>query len=202
MTTEIDLNTLLEVPIGETLEDSRVKQILASAPFLPIPQALNLRTISAPSLQPNLVFRSGSLSHLPQSSLIQLSENYNITTIFDLRNRKEREKYPSPEIPGIETIWIPSSADIPVPVGVEAAQGNPKQVLQGISPANFAENNGVDGYLKMYGNVLDTHKPIFEAVFEKLKEPQGGLLFHCTGSSSFVPPKILLLCLIGFELES
>jgi hypothetical protein len=183
MTTTIDLAALLQVPIRKPLEKSQVKQILASAPFIPIPHALNLRTISAPALQPNLVFRSGSLSHLPQSSLIQLNEKYNITTIVDLRSRKERESYPSPDIQGIETLWIPTSGD--GPVGIGAAQANARQVLQGLSPADFAANDGVDGFVKTYGKMLDTHKDAFRVVFERLKEPQGGgVLFHCTGSSS------------------
>jgi hypothetical protein len=180
MATEIDTAAIVQVPMGTILEESQVQQILASAPFLPTPQALNLRTISSPSLKPNIVFRSGSLWHLPQSSLAQFSEKYNITTIFDLRNRKEREEYPSPHIQGIKIIWIPSSAD--GPVGIGAAHSNPKRVLQGIILAAFAENGGVDGYLKMYENILNTHKPAFKAVFEQLKEPQGGVLFHCTGS--------------------
>lgn len=182
MTTTIDLAALLQVPIRKPLEKSQVKQILASTPFIPIPHALNLRTISAPALQPNLVFRSGSLSHLPPSSLIQLNEKYNITTIVDLRSRKERESYPSPDIQGIETLWIPTSGD--GPVGSGAAQANAKQVLHGLSPADFAANDGVDGFVKTYGNMLDTHKDAFKLVFERLKEPQGGVLFHCTGSSS------------------
>lgn len=45
------------------------------------------------------------------------------------------------------------------------------------------ENEGVDGYVKMYGNVLDTHKDAFKAVFERLRDREGGALFHCTGSS-------------------
>jgi protein tyrosine/serine phosphatase len=180
MATDIDLPALLEVPLQNPLDESQVKRILSSAPFLPIPQALNMRSISAPSLQPGIVYRSGTLSHMPASSLTQLKDIYNIATVFDLRSKQEREKYPSPEIQGVETIWIPSSAD--VALGIGAVEGNPKQVLQGLSPANFATNNGVDGYIKMFGNILITQKDAFKAVFEKLKEPQGGLLFHCTGS--------------------
>jgi protein tyrosine/serine phosphatase len=187
MTNNIDITALLKVPIRDPIEESQVKQVLSSAPFLPIPLALNLRSISAPSLQPNLVYRSGTLSYLPASSITQLKDNYNITTIFDLRSKQEREKYPSPEILGIETIWIPARAG--GPLGIGAAEGNPKQVLSGISPADFATNGGIDGYVKMYENVLDTQQDAFKAVFEKLKEPQGGLLFHCTGSSSVSFPR-------------
>ena len=74
---------------------------------------------------------------------------------------------------------MPSTADAPLGVGVK--EGSPKQVLQGINFANFATNEGVDGYVKMYGNILDTHREAYRVVFEKLKEGDGGVLFHCTG---------------------
>jgi hypothetical protein len=150
MATEIDIASIVQVPMETILEESQVQQILASAPFLPIPQALNLRTLLSPSLKPNIVFRSGFLWHLPQSSLIQPREKYKITTIFDLRNRKEREEHPSPQIQGIKTVWIPCSAD--GTEGIGAAHSNPKQVLHGINTATFVENGGVDGYLQMYEN--------------------------------------------------
>lgn len=113
-----------------------------------------------------------------------IQQKYNITTIFDLRDRKEREDHPSPQIPGIKTIWIACSTDSTV--GIGAVHSNPKQVLQGINPATFVENGGVDRYLKLYEKILNAHKSAFKAVREKLKELQGGVLFHCTGLSSFL----------------
>lgn len=161
---------------------------LKSHPFIPIPGALNLRTISSPSLLPNLVLRSGCLSHLSPATLAPLKETYNITTIFDLRSAKEREKSPSPEVPGVETVWIPNTLDVDarfLGAGGEVVEG--QKTIQSaassrVNPSDFVANGGKDGYLKMYGEVLHTHKDAYKAVFEELRDGQGGVLFHCTGS--------------------
>jgi hypothetical protein len=142
-------------------------------PFISLPQALNLRTISRPPfLQPNLIFRSGTLSHLPLSSLLILKTKYNITTIFDLRTQAERLKYPSPSIEGVEILWIP---------GVNDAGGPPKREIL----REFKEKGVVKVVVPMYRKMLKTHKDVFRGVFGWLREGGlggGGLLFHCSGS--------------------
>jgi hypothetical protein len=193
MASNIDLPTVLEIPMSTTLEESQVTQIITSPPFLPIPHVLNLRSLSAPSLRPNLIFRSGSLDHLPASSLTPLHSTYNITTIIDLRSAKERAEYPSPSIPGVETLWIPSSAD--AAVGIGAANVAPKTVLKGIDFGSFVGNGGVDGYVRMYGGILETHKEAYKTVFERLRDEDGGLLFHCTG----LLPFLLLAAIFGLS---
>jgi hypothetical protein len=57
-----------------------------------------------------------------------------------------------------------------------------KRVLMNIKPADFVEKNGEVAFVKMYGNVLESHNEAFRAVFERLKDVQaeGGILFHCT----------------------
>ena len=73
-----DISILLETNIREHLPEDAVRQILASHPFIPIPNILNLRTIShSPHLPPNIVFRSGALSLLPPSDLAPLKDTYN-----------------------------------------------------------------------------------------------------------------------------
>ena len=54
-------------------------------------------------------------------------------------------------------------------------------------PDDFVANEGVDGFVKMYGITLETHREVYKAVLERLKEVEttGGVLFHCSGSSSF-----------------
>jgi Tyrosine phosphatase family len=190
MAAAIDLAALLDVPILDPLEESQVAQIFATDPFLPIPQALNLRRISSPTLRPDIVYRSGALTQIPPSALTKLRSEYNITTIFDLRHRREREQHPSPEIQGIETIWIPSSGD--GPVGIGGVQTSPKQVLEDLNPVNFVTNDGVDGYVRLYANLLGAHKDPYRAVFEKLEEPQGGVLFHCSGALCILFSQIAL----------
>jgi hypothetical protein len=158
-----DLNGLIQTPIGTPLPSNILSEILTNPPFISLPQALNLRTISYPPfLQPNLIFRSGTLSHLPSSSLLTLKNTYNITTIFD----------PPPRIEGVEIIWIPS---------VNGAGGAPKREIL----REFAREGVVKVVVPMYRKMLETHREVFKGVFEWLREGGlggGGLLFHCTGS--------------------
>jgi protein tyrosine/serine phosphatase len=49
-----------------------------------------------------------------------------------------------------------------------------------VKPAGFVANGGADGYVAMYGNVLKTHRDTYKAVFERLRDGEGGVLFHCT----------------------
>jgi hypothetical protein len=92
----------------------------------------------------------------------------------------------------VETIWIPTIRDLDSTdsaVGF-VVDGKPIRKLPSIKlPDDFAANKGVDGYVKMYGIVLETHREVYKAIFERLKsvETFGGVLFHCSGSSSFFP---------------
>ncbi len=58
----------------------------------------------------------------------------------------------------------------------------------------FAENEGETGFVKRYDNVLKTHQNAFRAVFERLGQEgrEGGVLFHCTGSFTLLPPSMYL----------
>lgn len=182
MATKLDIAALLETNIRDPLPEDAVKEILASHPFIPIPNVLNLRTIShPPDLPPNLIFRSGAFSHLDAKALAPLAETYNIKTIFDLRNAAERRESPSPDIPGIKTVWIPSGADV---LAGNAPSGEVQWKTERfvLSPADFATNEGKDGFVKTYSAGLDMHREPYKAVFETLRDSDGGVLFHCVGS--------------------
>ena len=192
--TDLNLKALTKTSIFESLPTETVSQILKTEPFLPISGALNLRTISSPpQLAPHKIFRSGSLSHLPISALAALKTTYGITTIFDLRSRGEREKYPSPVmIEGLDTIWVPDMEDVKIhKEGV--VEPVVRKVLSGIKPSEFLSNGGMDGHIKMYENFLQTHRDAYKKVFERLKDGDGGVLFHCSGR---------LPCVFLFTLSS
>jgi hypothetical protein len=191
MAIQLDLPALLETPVRDPLPEEAVKAILATHPFIPVPNALNLRTIShPPNLAPNLIFRSGALSHLPAASWAQLKDTYNITTIFDLRSADERQHSPSPDIPGIETIWIPSGVDDDIRT---SGPGNVHWKIEqfNVPRTDFVENQGKDAYVKLYNIVLETHRRPYKAVFERLRDSEGGVLFHCTGASHLSWPCLL-----------
>lgn len=91
-------------------------------------------------------------------------------TIFDLRSFSEREKDPSPDIEGVETVWVPSKAD------------GSEELLKNLKPRDFVENDGVDGILNMYRDILHTYKNAFRRVLVYMRDfANGGILFHCTG---------------------
>lgn len=140
-----DISILLETNIREHLPEDAVRQILASHPFIPIPNVLNLRTNShSPHLPPNIIFRSVALSHPPPSDLAPLKDTYNITTIFDLRTAAKRTISPSPDIPGIKTIWIQNGVD-DLANASSSGEVHGKVERFGISPADFVANEGKDG---------------------------------------------------------
>jgi hypothetical protein len=147
-----DLNVPIQTPIGTPLPSNILSKILSQTPFISLPSALNIRTISyPPNLQPNFIFRSGTLSHLPPSSLLALKNKYNIATIFDLRTNSERIRYPAPSIEGVEILWIPSVND---------AGGPPRREIL----RRFEEEGAVKVVVPMYMKMLETHKDVFRGV--------------------------------------
>lgn len=91
------------------------------------------------------------------------------------------------QIDGVETVWIPSGADFGSQIEGKNEPG-PEQDQYGkpahrdhVKPVEFATNDGVDGYIKLYSNFLVTHKAAYKAVFERLRDGKGAVLFHCTG---------------------
>jgi protein tyrosine/serine phosphatase len=198
-----ELSALLASPIREPLPPSTVEQYLSLPPFIPVPHALNLRTISSPSLlAPNVVFRSGALGHLPVSILNTLRTTYNITAVYDLRSKGERERDASPDIEGIETIWIPSTSDFgsggAPPSGTDTVQKS-KRVMSETKIAEFVEKNGEVAYVRMYGNILDLYRDAYRAILLRLAEPRAGsILFHCTaGKDRTGVLAALILAVVG-----
>jgi protein tyrosine/serine phosphatase len=182
-----NLSELLKTPINDPIPSDQVKLVLSSAPFIPVPSALNTRAISSASFKANHIYRSGKLSHLPASSLAILKSQYNITTIYDLRSHAERTKTPSSVFEGIETIWVrPAlSGSTWTEVSDEGVGEVKKREDRVFKAEEFITNEGVDGVIKLYGNILESHKEPFKAVFNRLKAgTEGAVLFHCTGELS------------------
>ncbi|KAF2100292.1 hypothetical protein NA57DRAFT_54384 [Rhizodiscina lignyota] len=161
------LAQLAATDIHAALPPEDAEKALSSPPFIPIPSALNLRDLglAAPAtIKPGLIFRSGALTTWPASSRALLFSQYGIKTIFDLRHERERTRMPSPEIAGIETVWLPPTT-APSPLTLE----------------KFAANGGVDGFADMYEEVATIYAPAFARVFAHIvARPREPLLFHCT----------------------
>lgn len=190
MTTEAvpDLASLLSQSVVHPLPPSQVELYLSRAPFVPLQGIVNFRTLTSPTIPPNLIYRFGALSLAPALTLAQLLTTYNIRTIYDLRSAAEREEAPSPVIRGVETVWIPNTADGTVYLKDENGEQRKKDVPEDVPKELFAEGDGVKAWIRKYGDILDMHGHIYKAVFERLRDgDQGAILFHCTG---------LLFCLL------
>jgi hypothetical protein len=168
------LLTIAQTSINEAIPDEILKPALTTPPFIPIPGALNLRDlglIPSPKIKKSLIYRSGALHHLPKNSIPLLRSTLNLNTVFDFRTAREREKYPEPEIEGVNQVWT-------------TATDTEKRAV----PAEFKGDGGMAGYNKMYGDGLRIYAAAYKQVLEFLRdEKDKPILFHCSGT---IPPPI------------
>ena len=175
---EFNLQKLLATDIRIQLPDDIVTNIISKPPFVVIPGVINIRDISShtsntsPStVRPGFIYRSGVLADISIEGRATMLRRLGVTTIFDLRHPGERMKSPSPIIDGVETVWVPYT-QTPAPV----------------DPRDFAHGDqGVSGFVKMYLNIMEVFSPIYQKVFEHIRDaPQRPFLFHCSGKFRYV----------------
>ncbi|KAF2004957.1 hypothetical protein P154DRAFT_23228 [Amniculicola lignicola CBS 123094] len=155
------LSALAATDMSTPLDPSTLSSILSAPPFIPLPGALNLRDLGLYPTSPipsSLLFRSGALSS-PSPSSPFLS----ITLILDLRSSREVLHSPTPAIPGITNLHIPSSR-VPTPIDM----------------GQFVEDGGRTAYVKMYEEVLEIYGESFRKGLEWVRDRKGPVLFHCT----------------------
>lgn len=159
------LNTDIRTPIPDAI----VSKIISLPPFVNVPGVSNIRDLSNDNkLRRGYVYRSGNVADILDAGKNVLVNGLKITTIFDLRNQGERERVPSPEIEGIETIWMP--------YGARPASLNLKE---------FAEDQGNTGFVKMYMGILNAATPAFKEIFKHIRDhPNDPFVFHCSGRLS------------------
>lgn len=174
MEPEYNLQKLLATDIRVQIPENIVTDILSRPPFVDIPGVINFRDISSHpngspqqhTVRPGYAYRSGALTEASDYGKTALLEQLGVATIFDLRHSGERIRAPNPILDGIETVWAPYTCT-PIPV----------------DPKDFANGDeGVSGFVKMYMDILDISVPIFQKVFEHIRDaPQKPFLFHCSG---------------------
>lgn len=159
------LNTDIRNPIPEPI----VSKIMSLPPFITVAGVTNFRDLSHnDKVRKGFVYRSGNLADITPDGKAVLANDLGIKTVFDLRNHGEREKVPSPEIEGIETIWTP--------YGTRPAS---------LSLRNFAgEDMGAAGFVTMYTGIVEASAPAFTRVFSHIRDrPNDPFIFHCSGKS-------------------
>ncbi|KAJ5595000.1 uncharacterized protein N7459_001208 [Penicillium hispanicum] len=174
------LNTDIRTPIPATT----VSKIISLPPFVTVPGVSNIRDLShGPNLRRGYVYRSGNLSDITEEGKAVLVEDLGITTMFDLRNESERNRAPSPEIDGIETLWMPYGAR-PASLDLRDFAG---------------DDQGTAGFVKMYTGILEATAPAFMQVFSHIRDkPDDPFLFNCSaGKDRTGVLAALILLLIG-----
>lgn len=167
---DYDITELVRTDLREKLPPLIVAEILSSTPFVKISGVANVRDISSTTTALNIrqgfAYRSGVLTRITGLGMRKLVVDVGVKTIFDLRKPSEREKYPSPEIPGAETVWL-AYAETPQKTEMDA----------------FAKDDGgVSAFVDMYDDALKALQPTFKAVFTHIRDqPNKPFLFHCTG---------------------
>ncbi|KAL4737427.1 protein-tyrosine phosphatase-like protein [Aspergillus similis] len=172
MALSYNLQDLIATDIATALPKDAVTEVISQAPFASVPGIFNLRDISGAAsrlypfpanLRPGLVYRAGAPASTFTEQGISALNILGIKKIFDLRRVDERNKNPSPVINGVEVVWIPFAEEGPRPAPVRSLEGSMEQVVE------------------MYMGYLETHAPIYKAVFEHIRdEPETPFLFHCS----------------------
>ncbi|KAG5297289.1 protein tyrosine/serine phosphatase domain-containing protein [Histoplasma ohiense] len=163
------LRDVVETDVLNPISADVVSHILAGPPFISVPGLFNFRDLSYPhttltSLKQNYIFRSGMLAFLEEEGKVKLTTGLGVKKVFDLRTAAERDRFPSPEIEGVQIHWLPTAQDTVRFNWADYAVGDPAATM-----------------LKMYQNILVTHVPIYRAVFEHIRDfPKEPFFFHCT----------------------
>jgi protein tyrosine/serine phosphatase len=199
-----DLTKILQTPVNLKIDPEIVTNVTSTPPFLPVPDGLNLRTVTAKNLKANSIFRSGTLSHLAQPVVQEFTTKYNITTIFDLRSASEVKQHPDPQVEGVELILVPDGQTLET-IKVKAENGDLPAPRKRMTAEEYVANDGIDAYVKMYLEMLTvTHAATYKLVFQRLldSDKDGGILFHCmAGKDRTGILSALILSLVGSSRE-
>ncbi|KAJ5168627.1 uncharacterized protein N7482_004221 [Penicillium canariense] len=161
-----DLRDVLNTDLRTPIPASTISKLISLPPFITIPGVSNFPALSYDNnIRPGYVYRSGNLSGITQEGKGIIAADLGITTVFDLRNEGERVKAPSPQIEGVDTIWMPYSTS-----------------PASLSLLDFAgEDQGVNGFVKMYTGILEASASAFAQVFSHIKDqPNDPFIFHCS----------------------
>ena len=174
-----------------------------------------LTTIDGRRVQTGRLFRSGHLSELDGAEAATLG-GLGLRTIIDLRRPSEVADFPTPDLDGVDRLWMsvsPEDSEFAVaanllfgeqPKRVDTAEDGgfavATNLLFGNQPEQVDIATMLEGYFRnTVTNRLDGYRPVFEAATDPDRQP---LLFHCMGGkdrTGFVAG--VLLRLLGVDQE-
>ena len=174
-----------------------------------------LATIDGQRVRTGRLFRSGHLSELdgPEAAILG---GLGLRTIIDLRRPSEVADFPTPDLDGVDRLWMsvsPEDSEFAVaanllfgeqPERVDTAEDSgfavAANLLFGNQPEQVDIATMLEGYFRnTVTNRLDGYRPVFEAATDPDRQP---LLFHCMGGkdrTGFVAGVLLRLLGVGQE---
>ena len=174
-----------------------------------------LATIDGQRVRAGRLFRSGHLSELDRTEAAILG-GLGLRTIIDLRRPSEVADFPTPDLDGVDRLWMsvsPEDSEFAVaanllfgeqPERVDTAEDSgfavATNLLFGNQPEQVDIATMLEGYFRnTVTNRLDGYRPVFEAATDPDRQP---LLFHCMGGkdrTGFVAGVLLRLLGVGQE---
>ena len=174
-----------------------------------------LATIDGQRVRTGRLFRSGHLSELDRAEAAILG-GLGLRTIIDLRRPSEVADFPTPDLDGVDRLWMsvsPEDSEFAVaanllfgeqPERVDTAEDSgfavATNLLFGNQPEQVDIATMLEGYFRnTVTNRLDGYRPVFEAATDPDRQP---LLFHCMGGkdrTGFVAGVLLRLLGVGQE---
>ena len=174
-----------------------------------------LATIDGQRVRTGRLFRSGHLSELDRAEAAILG-GLGLRTIIDLRRPSEVADFPTPDLDGVDRLWMsvsPEDSEFAVaanllfgnqPERVDTAEDSKFAVAANLLFGNQPEQVDIATMLEGYfrntvTNRLDGYRPVFEAATDPDRQP---LLFHCMGGkdrTGFVAGVLLRLLGVGQE---
>ena len=174
-----------------------------------------LATIDGQRVRAGRLFRSGHLSELDRAEAAILG-GLGLRTIIDLRRPSEVADFPTPDLDGVDRLWMsvsPEDSEFAVaanllfgeqPERVDTAEDSgfavAANLLFGNQPEQVDIATMLEGYFRnTVTNRLDGYRPVFEAATDPDRQP---LLFHCMGGkdrTGFVAGVLLRLLGVGQE---
>ena len=174
-----------------------------------------LTTIDGQRIRTGRLFRSGHLSELDGTEAAILG-GLGLRTIIDLRRPSEVADFPTPDLDGVDRLWMsvsPEDSEFAVaanllfgeqPERFDTAEDSgfavAANLLFGNQPEQVDIATMLEGYFRnTVTNRLDGYRPVFEAATDPDRQP---LLFHCMGGkdrTGFVAGVLLRLLGVGQE---
>lgn len=149
-------------------------------------------------IKPKSLIRSGRLAGAKAEDIKNLKENCCLTTVIDLRTKRERAEAPDPAVSGVENLSIPvidERKDLGKTAATVCYAEDPEQAVMEYIRSGKAQDMYVDLMTDTFSQRGFQH--FFQIL---LRHKTGAVLWHCTGGKDRTGlAAVLLLAALGVE---